>query len=50
MIDTSTRTLVAQDGHELSAYQALPSGDARAGLVLIQEVFGVNHHIRAVAD
>ena len=50
MIDTSTRTLVAEDGHTLSAYQALPAGAATAGLVLIQEVFGVNHHIRAVAD
>ncbi|MCB9946565.1 MAG: dienelactone hydrolase family protein [Rhodospirillaceae bacterium] len=50
MIDTGIRTLVAEDGHELTAYQALPEGEPKAGLVLIQEVFGVNHHIRAVAD
>lgn len=50
MIDTGIRTLVADDGHELTAYQALPEGEPKAGLVLIQEVFGVNHHIRAVAD
>ena len=50
MTDIPTCTLVAEDGHELSAYQALPDGEAKAGLVLIQEVFGVNHHIRALAD
>jgi carboxymethylenebutenolidase len=38
------------DGHELSAYVARPSGDPIAGLVVIQEIFGVNAHIRSVAD
>lgn len=33
----------------IHAYSAEPSGDARAGLVLIQEIFGVNAHIRGVA-
>ena len=43
-------TLTASDGHELSAYLARPDGPARAGLVICQEIFGVNAHIRDVAD
>ena len=42
-------TLTAADGHALSAWQARPAAAARAGLVLIQEAFGVNAHIRDVA-
>jgi carboxymethylenebutenolidase len=38
-------TLKASDGFELGAYRAGPPG-ARRGLVLLQEIFGVNHHIR----
>lgn len=44
------KTLRAEDGHELSAYVAQPSGVPVAGLVVIQEIFGVNAHIRSVAD
>ena len=43
-------TLQAADGHELGAYVAKPEGTPRAALVVVQEAFGVNHHIRAVAD
>ncbi|MGO9127179.1 MAG: dienelactone hydrolase family protein [Terriglobales bacterium] len=42
--------LKASDGHELDAYVSRPSQTPVAGLVVIQEAFGVNHHIRAVAD
>lgn len=42
--------LKAEDGHELDAYVAKPAGDPIAGLVVVQEVFGVNAHIRSVAD
>lgn len=42
--------LNASDGHELDAYAARPAGQPIAGLVIIQEVFGVNRHIRSVAD
>ena len=42
--------LNAADGHELSAYVARPAGSAIAGLVVVQEIFGVNGHIRSVAD
>ncbi len=43
-------TLKAADEHELSAYVARPEGEPVAGLVVVQEVFGVNAHIRSVAD
>src|ERR1700677_3002599 len=42
--------LQASDGHELDAYVAQPEGKPRAGLVVVQEIFGVNKHIRSVAD
>ncbi len=41
--------LTAADGHTLAAYKAGPA-DAKAGLVVIQEIFGVNSHIREVCD
>jgi carboxymethylenebutenolidase len=43
-------TLTAEDGHKLSAYKATPPGKPRGALVVIQEIFGVNHHIKSVAD
>ena len=42
--------LTAADGHRLQAYRADPAGAPRAGVVVIQEIFGVNAHIREVAD
>jgi carboxymethylenebutenolidase len=42
--------LEASDAHELDAYVAHPEGAPIAGLVVVQEIFGVNRHIRAVAD
>ena len=43
-------TLKAADSHELGAYVARPAGQPIAGLVVVQEIFGVNAHIRSVAD
>ncbi len=43
-------TLVASDSFKLGAYRADPTGTAKGGIVVIQEIFGVNHHIRAVCD
>ncbi len=40
----------AADGHEFQAYAAAPAGSPKAALVVVQEIFGVNHHIRSVAD
>ncbi len=45
----STIRLKAADGHGFSAYRAGPDGAAR-GLVVAQEIFGVNTHIRRVCD
>lgn len=42
--------LTAGDGHTLGAYKAEPSGTPKGGVVVIQEIFGVNKHIRNVAD
>lgn len=42
--------LKAQDGHELGAYVARPKGEAIGALVLVQEIYGINAHIRSVAD
>lgn len=41
--------LKASDGHGFDAYAAGP-GNAAKGVVIIQEIFGVNHHIRDMAD
>jgi len=35
---------------EIGAYLATPKGTPKGGVVVIQEIFGVNHHIRAVCD
>jgi carboxymethylenebutenolidase len=45
-----TINLTAKDGHKLSAYEAKPAGKARGGLVMIQEIFGVNQHMRKTSD
>jgi carboxymethylenebutenolidase len=42
--------LTASDGHKLAAYRADPAGKPRGAVVVIQEIFGVNSHIRSVAD
>lgn len=43
-------TLTAADGFELGAYKAMPEGEPKGAVVVIQEIFGVNAHIREVAD
>jgi carboxymethylenebutenolidase len=40
----------AADGQAIPAYVAQPKGQAKGGIVVIQEIFGVNEHIRNVAD
>ena len=42
--------ITAADGHGFTAYRAEPEGEPRGGIVVIQEIFGVNHHIRRVTD
>ena len=43
-------TITSGDGFELSAYQAAPGGAPKGAVVVIQEIFGVNPHIREVVD
>jgi carboxymethylenebutenolidase len=42
--------LRAKDGHNLSAYMVAPEGKPRGGVVVIQEIFGLNSHIKRVAE
>jgi carboxymethylenebutenolidase len=42
--------LQASDGHELDAYVAEPDGKPWGALVIVQEIFGVNQHMRSVGD
>jgi carboxymethylenebutenolidase len=42
--------LTAADGHTFTAYRAQPQGKPRGAIIVVQEIFGVNHHIRSVAD
>lgn len=46
----STIELAASDGHRLAAYRAEPTGKPHGAVVVIQEIFGVNSHIRSVAE
>jgi carboxymethylenebutenolidase len=43
-------TLTASDKHQLGAYRADPVGTPKGAIVVIQEIFGVNNHIRSVCD
>lgn len=42
--------LTAADGHKLQAYRGEPAGRPKGGLIVAMEIFGVNSHIRGVAD
>ena len=42
--------LTASDGVTIDAYRAEPAGTPRGGIVVLQEIFGINAHIRSVAD
>ena len=44
------RQLRAADGYAFGLYEALPDGQPKGGVVVVQEIFGVNAHIREVAD
>jgi carboxymethylenebutenolidase len=43
-------TIMARDGHEFQAWLAAAPGRPRGALLVIQEIFGVNSHIRTVTD
>ncbi len=42
--------LSASDGHKLAAYRTEPKGKPSGALIVVQEIFGVNSHIKSVAD
>jgi carboxymethylenebutenolidase len=43
-------TIMARDGHEFQAWLVAPPARPRGAVVVLQEIFGVNSHIRTVAD
>ena len=43
-------TVVSADGTNVDVYLAMPTGQPRGAVVVVQEIFGVNSHIRSVAD
>ncbi len=43
-------SITMQDGFELGAYHSAPSGQSKGVVVVIQEIFGVNGHIREVVE
>jgi carboxymethylenebutenolidase len=45
-----TIELAAADGYKLSAYRAEPQGKPKGALIVAMEIFGVNSHIRSIAD
>jgi carboxymethylenebutenolidase len=47
---TSTTDLTAEDGATVSAYHVLPRAAPRGGVIVVQEIFGVNGHIRSLAE
>jgi carboxymethylenebutenolidase len=42
--------LTASDGHKFKAWRAGPTGKPKAALVVVQEIFGVNSHIRDITE
>ena len=42
--------ITASDGHRFQAWVAQPPGAPRGAVIVVQEIFGVNSHIRGVAD
>jgi carboxymethylenebutenolidase len=46
----TTIHITSQDGSHIPAYEARPAAVPKGAIVLLQEIFGVNSHIRAVAD
>ena len=49
-MSSSLVTLTAADGFSSSAYVSQPSDTPKGALVVLQEIFGVNSHIRGVAN
>jgi carboxymethylenebutenolidase len=48
--DTGYEAITADDGRTFEAYRALPDGGRGAGILLFQEIFGINDNMRTLAD
>jgi carboxymethylenebutenolidase len=46
----TTVQLTTVDGNTLNAYKSEPEGSPKGAVIVVQEIFGVNDHIRSVAD
>ena len=46
----TTVQLTTADGNTLNAYRSEPEGSPKGAIIVVQEIFGVNDHIRGVAD
>ena len=42
--------LLSADGFQLDAYLTIPKGKPKGGVVVVQEIFGVNEHIKAIVN
>jgi carboxymethylenebutenolidase len=40
----------AEDGFTFDAYHAVPAGDRKGGVIVIQEIFGLDEHVRRDVD
>ena len=40
----------AADGFEFAAYRATPAGRSKGGVIVIQEIFGLDEHVRRDVD
>ena len=43
-------TLISSDGFKFGAYRCDPDGTTKGGIIVVQEIFGVNRHIRDVTE
>lgn len=50
MADGEMMRMATDDGADIAVYHVAPPGTRRAGLVLVQEIFGVTDHIRELCD
>jgi carboxymethylenebutenolidase len=50
VIKTENLEIVAKDGHKLGLYVASPAENPKGAVLVLQEIFGVNEHIRSVCD
>eukprot|EP01037_Dinobryon_pediforme_P037950 gene37950-45689_t len=50
MMTGQMQQMTMSDGATIGVYHAQPSGTRKGGLVLVQEIFGVTPHIRALCD